>query len=174
MKKLISIFANRHNSIPLIVGIGIFSTSTILNDPHGFFDSLWPAVVGIAVGTFNIIRAHAMDHANMIKKGIYPPHKAAWIVRALFGIGLVSLAHAYHFDWQKELWLLIFCSMYFGLVFTFHINKYLNKEIFWIGHGPKAAIIDRVYYWISPTIGGFLQMLTFFLLGGFAIFKYLS
>ena len=174
MKKLISILANKHNSIPLIIGIGIFSTSTILNDPHGWFNSLWPAVVGIAVGTFNLIRAHAFHHAEIIKSGRYPNHTLSWLARAVFAIGLVSLAHAYHFDLQKELWLLLFCATYFGLIFTIYLNDYRRKELFYIGHGPKAAIIDRVYYWISPTVGGFLQMLTFFGLMVWSIIKYLQ
>jgi|SRR6478736_788196 len=138
-------------SIFFILGLGLASTSTILNhNPYGpeyaFFNSLWPGLVGLMMMSYYIIDLHAQYHAWLMEvKKKKPNHLEAWIFRAILGIGFCFLIHAYYHNFQKLTWLLLFTPFWFLLVFNPRLNKYRELPFFYIAKKDDGSWLDGIF-----------------------------
>lgn len=128
--------------LPFIFGIGMVSTSTILNDGFGFFDSLWPSIPAMCLISFPLIEWQAIVHARKIRYAISPRHFFAGLLRGTVSLAIACLIHAYYFVPVKILWLMIFSAFWFGLIFNWQINHYLGKHPLYIG---KNALVDKLF-----------------------------
>jgi hypothetical protein len=133
------------NVLFFILGIGIASTSRILNDPYGFFDSLWPGLVGFMVATASLIITHARAHAAKFQVGIYINHTNAWLIRGAIGISIACLIHAYYFHINKVAELCCFGMFYFGLFFDTALNHYRSLPLDYINSGANGSFIDQIF-----------------------------
>lgn len=133
-------------ALGLIIGLGIVSTSTILNGPYAFFNSTWPALVGTIVATHFLIIAQAEVHANKIKANISPIHWAAGVLRVIVAFAICSLFQAYHYNLVKVCVLTLFSIFYFGPVFSINLNERRNLPKFYLGKdGKSASAIDSLF-----------------------------
>jgi len=141
-----------------ILGTGIASTSTVINNV-GFFDSLWPALVGLMVMTFQLIRFQAFKHSEKIKKGAWPTHWKANIVRGVVLLAFTCLLHAYSFDRTKVALLFTFGLFWMGIVFNWSLNLFRGLHPFYVGKNDhKDALTDRMFS--SFRYGGEMLFLT--------------
>lgn len=155
-------------AVGFILGIAIMSTSKILNMGFGYFDSLWPGVVGACTMTYFMIIAHAERHSNLVKKGVWPTHwKENLLIRIPVGIAISCLINAYHFHWVSVLDMFLMLCFYFGVIFNFSYNDKMGHHPFYIGKDDhKDSLIDTIFSKLGPDGGVYLFILE---LAGFAI-----
>lgn len=133
-------------ALGLIIGLGIVSTSKILNGEYAFFNSTWPALVGIIVATHFLIIAQAESHAEKIAKNIHPNHWLAGLLRISIAFALCNLVHAYHYNIHKVLLLTAFNLFYFGPVFSINLNERRSLPAFYLGKdGKHQSFIDQIF-----------------------------
>lgn len=130
-----------------IAGMGLVATSQVLNDGTGFFNSLWPALVGICSASYYMIDFQARMHAEKIEKGIYPTHWKAWLLRVSVAIAIASMFHAYYFIPVKVIDLALFSAGWCGIVFDFRLNIYRDKALFYVGAPDKKkdGLMERIF-----------------------------
>lgn len=130
-----------------ILGVGIASTSKILNDDRAFFDSLWPALVAICVGGYGLIEYHAKVHADKIEDGKYPSHWSSWLLRAAVTLLIVLLYHAYYFEPVKIADLCFFTAGWIGIVFNYKLNLFRGLPWDYVGlpDKKKDGMIEKIF-----------------------------
>lgn len=136
----------KHAVIGFIIGIAIMSTSKVLNPGSGYFDNLAPGLVGFCVMTFYLIKLQALKHSEKIKKGVYPRHWKANILRAIVLLAICCLIHAYAFDWIRVLRLAIFGLFWLGIVFNFSLNDYRGLPAFYTGKDDKRDALTDILF----------------------------
>lgn len=134
-----------YNVLFFILGIGIASTSRILNDPYGFFNSLWPGLVGFMIATGSLIITQARAHAAKFQVGIYINHTNAWLIRGVVGAAIACLLHAYYFHLDKIVALCMFGMFYCGLLFDIALNHYRSLPLDYINSGENGSYIDKLF-----------------------------
>jgi len=132
--------------ICFIVGIGIASISKELNPGYGFVWGYWPALLGLIVASAPWIYFHALDHSEKIKKGIWPSHGKASLIRIVLASVYILPVNAYDFNWTRVIDLYVFAACLFGIVFNFSLNHFRNKHPLYIGiKDGKDSIIDTLF-----------------------------
>lgn len=155
----------------LIIGVSIAATSRALNYPYGFFDSLWPGLVGLMVAGWPLIELNAQKHAEKIARNEYPVHWQSWLLRAVIGVALCMLLHAYYFKLSKIVTLALFGACYFGAVFNIKLNLKRGLPALYVGNPDKKrdSLMERIVRWFDGLVqrifprlghvGGLVQLL---------------
>lgn len=130
----------------LILGIGIASTSTILNGDYAFFNSLWPGLIGIVVSTTGLIHQQAIVHAEQIEEGRPIIHWKASLLRFIVILVLCIIFHVYYFHITKIIDLMLFSFCWFGLLFNPILNYKRELPFFYLAKGTDhPALLDRMF-----------------------------
>lgn len=122
----------------IILGFGFVSLSIPINYPHGYFDSLLPVLIGMALCTFLLSDVHAQQQARLIDvKKKKPYHGWLFLARGIVALALALPIHGYD---NKALLLTLFIGACFWLFFDIQINHYRNRALLSIG---RTAEFDK-------------------------------
>jgi len=125
-------------ALGIIIGAGFVSLSIPINYPHGFFNSLWPVLLGAAFATFLLSDVHAIQQARLIDvKKKKPYHGWLFLARAIVALLIALPIHGYS---NKTLLLAVFIGSCFWLFFDIQINHYRNRPLLSIG---RTAELDK-------------------------------
>lgn len=141
-------------AIGIILGLGIASLSTKLNDKYYDWqpDSYWPGLVGFIVFNFYILGLQALIHVS--KPSVN--HFGANVERAVFATVSALVIHGYDFQLDKIILLIAFAVPWFGLVFNLWFNYLKQLPITYLGgsEGKKSALVDRIFSKIKLKVKG--------------------
>ncbi len=134
------------DTILIIIGIGIMSTSKILNGEYALFNSYLPGLLGFMVASSGLIQNQAQAHADKIDRDVRPIHWKATILRAVVSVALCCLLHLAHWNLLKIGDMLLFSIPWIGLCFNFELNIARHLPMFYLTKEKKhAAWTDRLF-----------------------------
>ena len=153
--------------LAFIIGISISSTSQIVNGDYGFFEGLWPVIVGASF--FMIVGAYgnAIYDAKMIKDGKYVDHPMRFITRAIAAI-LFSLIVMRDFTIDSGM-LVVYQGFLFWLVFDPMLSIKRGREWDYLSKWYGTSWMDKVFkgntvLWMTTKTFLFIASLMYFIL----------